>query len=104
MALPPQKFREIVFLILFSSEFQPDLDETSLMLMAELKVTKRAVLEAYDRASQILSNLAEIDEKIRLTSQEYQFDRISSSEKCALRPTPFAAASSSRRVRLPHDP
>ncbi len=85
MALPPQKFREIVFLILFSSEFQPDLDETSLMLMAELKVTKRAVLEAYDRASQILSKLAEIDEKIRLTSQEYQFDRISSSEKCALR-------------------
>ncbi|HSX12884.1 MAG TPA: hypothetical protein VLE96_00470, partial [Chlamydiales bacterium] len=41
MALPPQKFREIVFQILFSSD---STEETALMLMAELKVTKKAVL------------------------------------------------------------
>lgn len=86
MPLPPQKFREIVFQILFSAEFDPDgSNDTALMLMGELKVTKRAVMEARERASQVLARLAEIDEKISGASHEYQFDRISSAEKCALR-------------------
>ncbi len=86
MALPPQKFREIVFQILFSSEFAGgDLDETALMLMGELKVTKRAVMEALGRTRQVLSQKEGIDEAIRQVSQEYQFERISSAEKCALR-------------------
>ncbi len=86
MSLPPQKFREIVFQILFSAGFEPyGLDETALMLMGELKVTKRAVREASERASEVLAKLVEIDKKISDASHEYQFDRISSAEKCALR-------------------
>ena len=86
MALPQQKFREIVFQILFSALFEPEgANETALMLMAELKVTKRAVLEAGEKVSSILTKLDEIDEHIRLKSHEYQFERISSAEKCALR-------------------
>jgi N utilization substance protein B len=86
MPLPPQKFREIVFQLLFSAAFDVEaLDYTALMLMGELKVTKRAALDACGRARQVLSRLDEIDEKIRAASQEYQFERISSAEKCALR-------------------
>lgn len=86
MPLPPQKFREIVFQLMFCAAFDCEaLDGTALMLMNELKVTKRAVLDACDRARQVLSRLDEIDEKIRAASNEYQFDRISSAEKCALR-------------------
>jgi N utilization substance protein B len=86
MPLPPQKFREIVFSVLFSAAFEvEELESTALMLMGELKVTKRAVLHALDRARQVLSHLDEIDEKIRSTSDAYQFERISSAEKCALR-------------------
>ncbi|MBI5272508.1 MAG: transcription antitermination factor NusB [Chlamydiia bacterium] len=86
MSLPPQKFREIVFQILFSTEFVPDgSDDTALMLMGELKVTRKAVMEARLKAMQVVDKLGEIDEKIRVSSREYHFDRISLAEKCALR-------------------
>lgn len=86
MALPPQKFREIVFQILFSYEFdREESDETALLLMKELQVTKRSVLEARNRARAIFSLQEQIDSVIRSVSNEYQFDRISSAEKCALR-------------------
>lgn len=86
MALPPQKFREIVFQMLYSSDFpSPEGDETALMLMGELKVTKKAVLTAKERVEQILLRQSEIDEKISLYSTEYAFDRISRVEKTILR-------------------
>jgi N utilization substance protein B len=86
MPLPPQKFREIVFQLLFSAAFDgAELENTAFMLMGELKVTKKTVLEACERARQVLARLDEIDEKIRKTSDQYQFERISSAEKCALR-------------------
>ena len=86
MALPPQKFREIVFQILFSATIDPSfLEDTAEMLMGELKVTKRATKEAADKAREVLSRLGEIDKKISGASTEYQFERISSAEKCALR-------------------
>lgn len=86
MPLSPQKFREIVFQVLFSSAFgEENLDDTALMLMKELQVTKRAVQDACVRVRQILSCLNELDEIIRNVSSEYQFERISSAEKCALR-------------------
>lgn len=86
MALPPQKFREIVFQILYSSDF-PGLDreETALMLMGELKVTKKSVLMAKEKVESIISKLTEIDEKITLCSTDYSFDRISKVEKTILR-------------------
>lgn len=87
MPLPPQKFREIVFQVLFSSAFEgSELENTALMLMGELKVTRRAVMEAAERVRQVLTRLEKIDEKIRAaSSHSYQFERISSAEKCALR-------------------
>jgi N utilization substance protein B len=86
MALPPQKFREIVFQILYSSDFPgPETEETALMLMGELKVTKKSVLEANEKVKQIDSKLIEIDEKIATYSTDYSFDRISRVEKTILR-------------------
>lgn len=82
MALPPQKFREIVFQILFSSDLT---EETALMLMNELKVTRKTVLEANALVSHIRSKLDAIDEKISLYSTDYAFERISGVEKTILR-------------------
>ncbi len=105
MALPPQKFREIVFQILFSSD---STEETALMLMAELKVTKKAVLEANSIVLQIRERLSEIDEKISLYSTDYAFERISLVEKTILRlgifelerlPPPIAIAEAIRLTR-----
>lgn len=86
MALPPQKFREIVFQILYSAGFPvPETEETALMLMNELKVTKKAVLEAHAKVKQIESKLPLIDEKIGAYSTGYSFERISRVEKTILR-------------------
>ncbi len=86
MALPLQKFREIVFQVLYSRMFEAcTAEETALMLMAELKVTKKSVLQARERAEEIEARLTEIDPKISLASTEYSFDRISRVEKTILR-------------------
>jgi N utilization substance protein B len=86
MALHQQKFREIVFQLLFSSNFlEGNEEETSLMLMGELKVSKRSVMDALLKAKAIVSKLSIIDAKIQEISLEYQFERISTAEKCALR-------------------
>ena len=86
MALPPQKFREIVFQILYSSDFpSPETEETALMLMNELKVTKKSVLEANCKVAKINANLEIIDAKITACSPDYTFERISRAEKTSLR-------------------
>ncbi len=86
MALPVQKFREIVFQILYSTDFpDPEAEETALMLMAELKVTKRSVLLARERVGYIKEKISLIDEQITQFSTEYSFDRISRVEKNILR-------------------
>lgn len=86
MALHQQKFREIVFQLLFSCQFSSETKEdTALMLMRELEVTKRSVTDALSKASLILEKLMEIDEKLSLASKQYQIERISMAEKCALR-------------------
>ena len=86
MSLPPQKYREIVFLLLYSSDFPSfDGEETALMVMGELKVTKKSVSQARERVEQIGTKLPEIDEKISAASTEYSFERISRVEKSILR-------------------
>ena len=86
MPLPQQKFREIVYQILFSCDFgQDDLRETSLMLMREARITKRTVLQAYERVQSVVAHLPAIDHHIRESSKEYTLERISSAEKNAIR-------------------
>jgi transcription antitermination protein NusB len=86
MSLPPQKFREIVFQVLFSLDFhKSDTSELMKTLMNELKVTRKNIQEAEERAQKIRSHLAEIDAYITKTSTSYDFHRIQSVERNILR-------------------
>lgn len=86
MHLPIQKHREIVFLVLYSHDISKDLsDDPTLLIMNELKTSKKNVHLAIDAAQKIESKLEEIDEKITAISEEYVFDRISTIEKNIIR-------------------
>jgi N utilization substance protein B len=86
MALPPQKFREIVVQLLYSQAFA-DLDakETIPFMMKELKVTRRAMVDVHALIDAILAKLGEIDPQIAAISSEYAFDRISKVELAIIR-------------------
>ena len=85
MAIPPQKFREIVFQILYSKSFSLPEKELSAMLMKELKVSKKAVTLALEKASKVEEHSPEIDRMIETFSEGYSFERISNVEKTILR-------------------
>lgn len=84
MGLPVQKFREIVFQLLYSQDFASSEEETARMLMAELKVTRRSILQAREKARRVREKLEELHQKIQEASKEYRFERISRVEKTAL--------------------
>lgn len=86
MALPQQKFREIVFLLLYSHDMgRTDDDEMISFLMEELSVSKQSVLKAMERARLISDKLPEIDAQIAAKSVTYEFERIQSVERNVLR-------------------
>jgi N utilization substance protein B len=86
MALPPQKFREIVLQILYSRDFvEVQVPEMISFMMHELKVTKKSMIEAHERMARLLAKQEEIDTMIGFSSMEYSFDRISRIEKTILR-------------------
>lgn len=86
MALPQQKFRELVFQVLYSLELGgSEKDEIIALLMKELQVTRRSVREAYERVENILSKQSEIDDILRRISTSYSFERIQTVEKNILR-------------------
>ena len=77
MGLPKNKFRELVFQILFSCHFMENLegqDET--FYIKQLKTTKKNVLEAFSQVEEILSMKKDLDEKIATSSTSYDISRI----------------------------
>lgn len=90
MSLPAQKFREIVFQMLYSYDMGRATDENMIdLLCTELAVTKKSVKEAQVRVRLILQNLEEIDRLITKTSHSYAFERIQSVERNILRMSVF---------------
>ena len=85
MPLPPQKFREAVFQILYSYDFGAGSEEMIPFMMQELQATRRAMSDAHARVGQVLAKLGEIDPEIAAASTEYSFERISRVEKTILR-------------------
>lgn len=86
MALPPQKFREMVFQILFSQELDvSSLEETALMLMKELKVTKKAAFLACEKVKKIREKQKDLDQIISSSLTEYSLDRVAKAELAILR-------------------
>lgn len=86
MALSPQKFRELVFQLVYSHDFLQEEDEDIVgFMMAELSTTKKSVKEAQEKKKKIFFNLLEIDDLIRRFSASYDLERIGKIEKSILR-------------------
>lgn len=86
MALAQQKFREIVFLSLYSNDLgKGSENDMTPLLMDELAVTRKTVKEAQLRSAIILTKLQEIDALIEKISRGYDFCRIQTVEKNVLR-------------------
>jgi transcription antitermination protein NusB len=84
MPLAPQKFREIVFQLLYSDDFGAD-EGVVEMLMAQLSVTKKIVREACVLKDKILEKKKEIDAVIGAHSESYDFERIPRVERNVIR-------------------
>lgn len=86
MTVPQQKFREIVFQILYSFDLGLSNEEDIVnLLMKELSVSKKTVYEALERAKHVMLVREETDAMITHTSFSYEFHRIQSVEKNVLR-------------------
>ena len=86
MSLPPQKFREILFQLLYSQDFTSlEPLESIPFMMQELKVTRRTMVDAHLKIEKICEKLELIDELIKTFSKNYSLDRISNVEKTILR-------------------
>ena len=86
MALPPQKFREIVFQLLYGHDMGPAEEKDMVnLIMQELAVTKKSVMAGQERVHALLSQLSEIDNVIGKTVHSYEFERIQSVERNILR-------------------
>lgn len=86
MSLPHQKFREIVFQLLYSQDLgQPNEDLMTELMMAQLAVSKKNVRLAQERVHQIQEHLSEIDPLISSVSHSYHFDRIQTVSRNILR-------------------
>ena len=86
MALAPQKFREIVFQLLYSRNFEKsDWESAVSLVMRENAVPKSTVRQAQEKVEAICHVLDKIDELISSISLEYAFDRITRIEQTLLR-------------------
>lgn len=86
MVVPQRKFREIVFQMVFSQDVSAIADPTIISsLLDQLMVTKKTLLEAYDRMQFVYNHVQDIDALITQVSSDYNFNRISIVEKNILR-------------------
>lgn len=86
MEFPPQKFREIVFQLLYSLDISGSAEaELIPFLMQELSVSKKHVRAAYDKATSIWKQQEQLDHIIGEKSKEYSIERIKTVEKNVLR-------------------
>lgn len=86
MAIAQQKFREILFQLMFSQNFSSlEEEEISDFLMQQLKVTKKVMKEAHSKCKEIFEKWEEIDRLIVRFCKSYDFQRISEVEKSILR-------------------
>ncbi len=86
MEFPPQKFREIVFQLLFSFDMGGDPEaELIPFLMRELQVAKRQVSAAYVKAKAVWEKKEELDQAITRHSRDYSLERIKTVERSVLR-------------------
>ena len=85
MVLNPSKMREIVFHLLYSSDFAESGQESFSILMEHHKVTKKNLYAAEAQAKEVQQQLKKIDQMIAETAADYEFDRIPRVERNLLR-------------------
>ena len=86
MTLPAQKFREIIFQLLYSHTLARSADDDMVELLTnELSVTKKTIREGFIRLESLMTHLKKIDALIEKASYAYDFDRIQTVEKNILR-------------------
>lgn len=86
MTLPPQKFREMVFQMLYGSDMgRAHGDDLVPLMMEELAVNKRTARLAQERMEAILAKKQTIDDAIGEVLLSYAFERIPSVERNILR-------------------
>lgn len=86
MGLSPFKFREVVLQLLFSFEMGSDSEQDLIAyLMQELKVTRKSMREACERAHSVWQARATLDPLIAGQSRDFSFERIQPVEKNVLR-------------------
>ena len=86
MEFPPQKFREIVFQLIFSFDAGGGAEgEIIPFMMRELAVSKKNVSAAYAKAQAVWSHREELDGVIEKQTQAYSLERIKTVEKNILR-------------------
>lgn len=86
MGIPKQKFREVVFQMLYSCDLGHATDDDLIeLLMKELSITRKTCLLALERARDILAIREEIDTMITQATLSYDFNRIQTVERNVLR-------------------
>jgi transcription antitermination protein NusB len=86
MPVPQQKFREIVFQLLYSHDIgQAEERDMLALMMAELAVSRKVVRDAQSKMNAIADHLPAIDQLIAKHSHGYAFERIQSVERNILR-------------------
>src|SRR5580704_10003249 len=109
MSLSLQKFREVLFCLLYSSDFGGE--ENGPLIMKQLMVTKRSVRLAEEMMAAVHAKVEEIDCLIQQKSKEYRFERIPRIERTILRlgvyeilysPTVPPKVAISEAIRLAH--
>jgi len=86
MTLPIKKFREVVFLLLYSRDMS-DAESSDMieMLSKELKISKSHIRKAYDQMILVKAKQAEIDALVAAETVSYEFKRIHTVERNILR-------------------
>jgi N utilization substance protein B len=86
MPLPKQKFRELVLLLLYSHDFSQGEEEDCLnLVMQELKVSKKHLLEAQNFRRAVEAKKEALDDEIQTNATSYEFARIPGIERNILR-------------------
>lgn len=86
MTLPKEKYREALFLCLFSLDSgTAETDALVELIMQELKMTKKNVYQALTEAKLVFEKKDLYDEQIRIASTAYEFERIPLVERNIIR-------------------
>lgn len=86
MAVSQQKFREILFQLLYSQDFDDNEEEDIIpFLMAQNEVTKKTIYQAQEKQRAVIEKKEVVDKLIAEASHAYDFTRIPKIEKNILR-------------------